>query len=157
MCIRDRCGRICPRKCESACTRGDIDEPIAIDEIKKFIAEQDLNAESRYVPKKRHNYGKKIAIVGAGPAGLSCAFYLAIDGYKVTVFEKQKALGGMLMLGIPSFRLEKEVISAEIDVLKELGVEFKTGVEVGKDITLKELREDGYKAFYLDVYKRQIL
>ena len=145
------CGRICPRKCESACTRGDIDEPIAIDEIKKFIAEQDLNAESRYVPKKRHNYGKKIAIVGAGPAGLSCAFYLAIDGYKVTVFEKQKALGGMLMLGIPSFRLEKEVIGAEIDVLKELGVEFKTGVEVGKDVTLKELREDGYKAFYLAI------
>ncbi len=145
------CGRICPRKCESACTRGDIDDPIAIDEIKKFIAEQDLNTEHRYVPKKRHDYGKKIAIVGGGPAGLSCAFYLAIDGYKVTVFEKQKALGGMLTLGIPSFRLEKEVVNAEIDVLRELGVEFKTGVEVGKDVTLKELRQQGYKAFYVAI------
>ncbi|MBN2652620.1 MAG: FAD-dependent oxidoreductase [Spirochaetales bacterium] len=145
------CGRICPRKCESACTRGDIDDPIAIDDIKKFIAEQDLNAETRYVPKKRHDYGKPIAIVGAGPAGLSCAFYLAIDGYKVTVFEKQKALGGMMTLGIPSYRLEKDVVNAEIDVLRDLGVEFKTGVEVGKDVTLKELREQGFKAFYLAI------
>ena len=125
------CGRICPRKCEAACTRGDIDEAVAVDEIKKFIAEQDLNMENRYVPKLRHEYGKKIAVIGAGPSGLSCAFYLAIDGYKVTVFEKQKVLGGMLTLGIPSYRLEKEVINAEIDILRELGVEFKTGVEVG--------------------------
>ncbi|WMJ24094.1 FAD-dependent oxidoreductase [Paludicola sp. MB14-C6] len=145
------CGRICPRKCESACTRGDLDAPIAIDEIKKFIAEQDLNAAHRYVPKKRHEYGKQIAIVGAGPAGLSCAYFLAIDGYKVTVFEKQKALGGMLTLGIPSFRLEKEVVNAEIDILKELGVTFKSGVEVGKDITLAELRKQGFEAFYLAI------
>ena len=86
------CGRVCPRKCESACTRGDIDDPVAIDDIKKFIAEKDLDAATRYVPKKRHDYGKKIAVVGAGPAGLSCAFYLAIDGYKVTVFEKRGQL-----------------------------------------------------------------
>ena len=145
------CGRICPRKCESACTRGDVDSPIAIDEIKKFIAEQDLNSESRYIPHKRHEYGKKIAIVGGGPAGLSCAYYLAIEGYKVTVFEKQRALGGMLTLGIPAFRLEKEVVNAEIEVLRELGVEFKTGVEVGKDVTLDELRSQGYKAFYLAI------
>lgn len=145
------CGRICPRKCESACTRGDIDAPIAIDEIKKFVAEQDLNAENRYLPKIKNNYDKKIAVVGSGPAGLSCAFYLAIDGYKVTVFEKERVLGGMLTLGIPSFRLEKEVINAEIDVLRELGVEFKTQVEVGKDITLEELRKEGYEAFYLAI------
>ncbi len=145
------CGRICPRSCESACTRSDVDSPIAIDEIKKFIAEQDLNAEHRYVPKHRHEYGKKIAIVGGGPAGLSCAFYLAIDGYKVTVFEKQKALGGMLTLGIPSFRLEKEVVNAEIDILRELGVEFKTGVEVGKDVSIRYLRDQGYKAFYVAI------
>ncbi|WP_346890374.1 FAD-dependent oxidoreductase [Clostridium sp. UBA1056] len=145
------CGRICPRKCESACTRGEIDEAVAVDEIKKFIAEQDLNVKHRYVPKKRHEYGKKIAIVGAGPSGLSCAFYLAIDGYKVTVFEKQKVLGGMLTLGIPSYRLEKDVINAEIDILRELGVEFKTGVEVGKDISLKYLRGEGYKAFYIAI------
>ncbi|HHV27893.1 FAD-dependent oxidoreductase [Anaerosalibacter bizertensis] len=145
------CGRICPRKCESVCTRGDVDEPVAIDDIKKFIAEQDLNADVRYIPKKRHNYGKKIAIVGAGPSGLSCAYYLAIDGYNVTVFEKQEALGGMLTLGIPSYRLEKDVVNAEVNILKELGVEFKTGIEVGKDITLDELRNQGYEAFYLAI------
>ena len=145
------CGRICPRKCESECTRGDIDDPIAIDEIKKFIADQDLNKENRYIPKIKHEYNKKIAVVGAGPSGLSCAFFLAIEGYKVTVFEKQKVLGGMLTLGIPSFRLEKDVVNAEINVLKELGVEFKTGIEVGKDITLKELRKYGYEAFYIAI------
>lgn len=145
------CGRICPRSCESACTRGNVDDPVAIDEIKKFIAEQDLNAEYRYVPKLRHEYGNKIAIVGAGPSGLSCAYYLAIDGYKVTVFEKQNVLGGMLTLGIPSYRLGKDVVNAEIDILKELGVEFKTGVEVGKDISLDELRKQGYEAFYIAI------
>lgn len=145
------CGRICPRKCESACTRGDVDDPVAIDDIKKFVAEQDLNKDRRYMPKMMHQYGKKIAVVGAGPAGLSCAYYLAIDGYKVTVFEKQKVLGGMLTLGIPNYRLEKDVVNAEIDILKELGVEFKTGVEVGKDVSLKDLREQGYVAFYLAI------
>ncbi|MDR3284260.1 MAG: FAD-dependent oxidoreductase [Treponema sp.] len=145
------CGRICPRGCESECTRGDIDAPIAIDEIKKYIAEQDLNQARRYVPRIRHEYGKKIAVIGAGPSGLSCAFYLAIDGYKVTVFEKQESLGGMLAFGIPAFRLEKNVINAEIDILREMGVEFKTGVEVGKDVSLADLRAKGYVAFYLAV------
>jgi NADPH-dependent glutamate synthase beta subunit-like oxidoreductase/formate hydrogenlyase subunit 6/NADH:ubiquinone oxidoreductase subunit I len=145
------CGRICPRKCESECTRGDIDDPIAIDEIKKFIAEQDLNANQRYVPKIKHAYDQKIAVVGAGPAGLSCAYYLAVEGYKVTVFEKQKVPGGMLTLGIPSFRLEKNVVNAEIDILKDLGVEFKLGVEVGKEISLVDLRKQGYAAFYLAI------
>lgn len=145
------CGRVCPRYCESACTRGDIDDPIAIDDIKKFIAEQDMKMEHRYVPKAKHNYGKKIAVIGAGPAGLSCAYYLAVDGYKVTVFEKEKALGGMLTLGIPAFRLEKDVVNAEIDILKELGVEFKTGIEVGKDVSLKFLRYQGFEAFYLAI------
>lgn len=145
------CGRVCPRYCESACTRGDIDDPIAIDDIKKFIAEQDLKKEYRYVPEIKHHYGKKIAVIGAGPSGLSCAYYLAIDGYKVTVFEKQKVLGGMLTLGIPSFRLEKDVVNAEIDILKELGVEFKTGIEVGKDVSLHDLRSQGFEAFYLAI------
>ncbi|MGL4368587.1 MAG: FAD-dependent oxidoreductase, partial [Spirochaetota bacterium] len=146
------CGRICPRYCENDCTRGDIDNPVAIDDIKKFIAEQDLKSEHHFVPKKKYNYSdKKIAIVGAGPAGLSCAYYLAVDGYTVTVFEKEKALGGMLTFGIPSFRLQKDVVNSEIEVLKELGVEFKTGVEVGKDVTLQQLREQGYKAFYLSI------
>ncbi len=146
------CGRICPKACESECTRADIDSPVAIDDIKKFVAQQDLNADTRYAPEKHHDYSdKKIAIVGSGPAGLSCAYFLALDGYGVTVFEKQPAVGGMLTLGIPSFRLEKDVINAEIEVLRDLGVEFKTGVEVGKDVTLSQLREQGYAAFYIAI------
>lgn len=146
------CGRICNRRCEDACTRGDVDEPIAIDEIKKFIAQQELDPQNRIIPKKRHNYSdKKVAIIGAGPAGLSCAYYLALDGYSITVFEKEQKLGGMLTMGIPSFRLEKDVVQAEIDIIKEMGVEFKTGVEVGKDVTLEELRAQGYKAFYMAI------
>ena len=145
------CGRICPHSCESACTRGDVDDPVAIDDIKKFIAEKDLHAETRFIPTRKHDYGKKIAVVGAGPSGLSCAYYLAVDGYAVTVFEKQNTLGGMLTLGIPSFRLEKDVINAEIDVLRELGVEFKTGVEIGRDYSLDDLRSQGYEAFYLAI------
>ena len=149
------CGRICNKACEDACTRGDIDDPIAIDAIKKFIAEKALEAKHRFVPKMVNQIGKpypeKIAVIGAGPAGLSCAYYLAVKGYPVTVYEKEKALGGMLTMGIPSFRLERDVINAEIDVLRELGVEFKTGVEVGKDVTLDELREQGFQAFYLAI------
>lgn len=145
------CGRICPHGCESECTRGSIDEPVAIDEIKKFIADTELQAKNRFIPKKRYDYGKRIAVVGSGPAGLSCAYYLAVDGYKVTVFEKQEKLGGMLTVGIPAFRLEKDVVNAEIDILCQMGVEFKTGVEVGKDVTLDSLRKEGFKAFYVAV------
>jgi len=146
------CGRICNRRCEDACTRGNVDEPIAIDEIKKFIAQQELDEKNRVIPQKRHDYSdKKVAVVGAGPAGLSCAYYLALDGYTITVFEKEQQLGGMLTMGIPSFRLEKDVVDAEIEVIKAMGVEFKTGVEVGKDITLDELRAQGYGAFYLAI------
>lgn len=142
------CGRICPRNCESACTRSGIDEPLAVDEIKKFIADQDLKSEHRYVPELKEQRPEKIAVIGAGPAGLSCAYFLAVDGYQVTVFEKKKIPGGMLSLGIPSFRLGKDVVNAEIDILKEMGIEFKTDVEVGRDVTLHELRKQGYKAFY---------
>lgn len=147
------CGRICPHACEDECTRGSIDQPIAIDEIKKFIADQELNSDVRFVPKKLRDYSdRKMAVIGAGPAGLSCAYYLAsLYGYRVTVFEKQEKLGGMLTLGIPAFRLEKEVVNAEIDILRDLGVEFKTGVEVGRDITIAQLREQGYEAFYLAI------
>ena len=149
------CGRICNKACEDACTRGSVDAPIAIDDIKKFIAGKDLEAEHRFVPKIVNQTGKpyeeKIAVIGSGPAGLTCAYYLALKGYPVTVFEKEKELGGMLTLGIPSFRLEKDVIRAEIDILRDLGVQFKTGVAVGTDITLDALRAEGFKAFYLAV------
>ena len=146
------CGRICNRRCESECTRGKIDAAVAIDEVKKFIADRELEKQNRFVPKKLHDFSdKKIAVIGAGPAGLSCAYYLACDNYQVTVFDKNVQPGGMLRYGIPEFRLEKAVLDAEIDVLKTLGVEFKMGVEVGKDITLQQLREDGYKGFYLGI------
>ncbi len=149
------CGRICNKACEDACTRSSVDAPIAIDEIKKFIAGKDLEAEHRFVPKMVNQTGKpyeeKIAVIGSGPAGLTCAYYLALKGYPVTVFEKENELGGMLTLGIPSFRLEKDVIRAEIDILRDLGVQFKTGVAVGTDITLDALRAEGFKAFYLAV------
>ncbi len=149
------CGRVCPKFCEDACTRGDIDDPIAIDDIKKFIAEQDMKAVHRFVPKMVNQTGKKftekIAVIGAGPAGLGCAYYLAVKGYPVTVFEKENTLGGMMTMGIPTFRLEKDVVLSEIEVLKELGVKFKTGVELGKDVSLNELRAQGYKAFYVAI------
>lgn len=146
------CGHVCPRYCEQACTRNSVDESVAIDEIKKFIAEQDLKEEHRFVPKKKHDYSdKKIAVIGGGPAGLSCAYYLAIDNYDVTVFEKEERMGGMLTWGIPSFRLETAVIESEIDVLRQLGVKFQTGVNVGEDIQLEDLRQQGFQAFYLAI------
>ena len=149
------CGAVCNRRCEDACTRGTIDQPLAIDEIKKYIASLDLKAEDRYIPLCENGEGKfypqKIAVIGAGPAGLSAAYYLRRNGYPVTVFEKESRPGGMLMNGIPSFRLEKDVVEAEIDVIREMGVEIRCGVEIGKDITLDELRKEGYKAFYVAI------
>lgn len=147
------CGHVCNRRCEDACTRGIIDEAVAIDEVKRFIAERDLKAETRYIPKKtvpslKGGFDEKIAIIGAGPAGLSCAYYLALTGYKPTIFEKNDEPGGMLRYGIPSYKLEKDLLAAEIDVIRQLGVEIRCGVEVGKDITIEELREQGYKGFY---------
>lgn len=146
------CGRVCNRRCELACTRGDVDKSVAIDEVKRFVADQDLKEETRFVPKKMYpKWGEKIAVIGSGPAGLSCAYYLAVYGHKVTVFEKQDKLGGMMTMGIPSFRLEKDVIEAEIDVLRALDVEFVTGCEIGKDTTIQKLREEGYKGFYIGI------
>ena len=151
------CGRICNRRCEDACTRGTIDQPVSIDAVKKFIAEQDLKAETRFVPEVnicsnvKDRWEEKIAIIGGGPAGLSCAYYLALQGYKPTVFEKNEEPGGMLRYGIPSYKLEKDVIAAEIDIMREIGVEIKTGVEVGKDVTIAQLREQGYKGFYVAI------
>ena len=150
------CGRICNRRCEDACTRGTVDQAVAIDEVKRFIAQQDLDAETRFVPEKvipkvDGEFAEKIAVIGAGPAGMSCAYYLAEKGYRPTVFEKEARPGGMLMNAIPSFRLEKDVVEAEIDVLRQLDVEFRCGVEVGKDVTISQLRQEGYKGFYVAV------
>ena len=149
------CGSICRKYCEDACTRGSVDQPLAIDEIKKFIAEQDMKAEHRYVPAMNscthEKFDQKIAIIGAGPAGMSCAYFLAIEGYSPVVFEKEAAPGGMLINGIPSFRVGKDIVKSEIDVLREMGVEFRCGVEVGKDVTIQQLREEGFRAFYVAV------
>ena len=150
------CGRICNRRCEDACTRGRIDEAIAIDEVKRFIAQQDLNAETRYIPsqvrpKVRGDFEEKVAIIGAGPAGLTCAFFLAEKGYKPVVFEKNARPGGMLTYGIPAYKLGKDVVQAEVDVIEAMGVEFRYGVEVGRDVTLAQLREQGFSAFYVAI------
>ncbi len=150
------CGRVCNKRCEAACTRGKIDEAVAIDDIKKFVAELDLQSNTRYIPdivipSNMGRWKEKIAIIGAGPAGLSCAYYLATKGYYPVVFEKNEKPGGMLTYGIPSYKLEKDVIDAEIEILKELGVNIKCGVEVGKDVTIVSLREEGFKAFYIAI------
>ncbi len=149
------CGRICNKRCEAECTRGGVDEAVAIDEVKRFIADHDLHDSTRFVPKMLNQTGKpfkeKIAVIGAGPAGMSCAYYLANRGYPVTVFDRNPVPGGMLTLGIPNFRLEKDVLNAEIDILREMGVEFKCGVEVGRDVSIQQLRDEGYKGFYLAI------
>ena len=149
------CGAICRKYCEDECTRGTVDEALAIDDIKQFIAAQDLNAEHRYIPPMmsttREPFDQKIAIIGSGPAGLACAYFLAIEGYSPVVFEKDAVPGGMMVTGIPGFRLEKDIVNAEIDILREMGVQFRCGVEVGKDVTIQQLRDEGYKGFFVAI------
>ena len=151
------CGAICNRRCEDACTRGTIDQPLAIDEIKKYIASLDMNKDTRYVPLcEKHDGGMwdenyKVAVIGGGPAGLAAAYFLRLDGYPVTVFEREKRAGGMMLNGIPSYRLEKEVVQSEIDIIEAMGVEFKYGVNVGSDVTIQDLRDQGYKAFFIAI------
>ena len=152
------CGHVCNRRCEDACTRGSLDKALAIDEIKKFIAEQDLKSEERYIPDPIRRrpidkpYEEKVAIIGAGPAGLSCAYYLARMGYiNVTVFDRNPQPGGMLIMGIPSYRLDRSALKGEIEVLEKMGVHFRMNTEVGKDVTIEQLRAEGYKGFYVAI------
>ncbi len=150
------CGRVCNKKCEEACTRGKIDAPVSIDAVKKFLAEEERKSKERYVPEKIYpslvgEFKEKIAIIGAGPAGLSAAYYLAEGGFRPTVFEKHEKPGGMMTYGIPTWKLEKDVIESEIDIIRQLGAEIKCGVEVGKDVTIEELKKQGYKAFYVAI------
>ena len=150
------CGAVCNRRCEDACTRGKIDKPVAIDEIKKFLAQWELENPTAFKVPSENGEGNqwddyKIAVIGAGPAGLSAAWYLRTEGYPVTVFEKEAKPGGMLMNGIPNFRLEKAVLQKEIDLIESMGAEIKCGVEVGKDVSLDALRAQGYKGFFVAI------
>lgn len=145
------CGRVCDHPCEAVCKRGELDAPVAINFIKRFVADLDLNADTRYVPEIKAKKQDKVAIVGSGPAGLSCAYYLAREGYQVTIFEKAAVLGGMLTRGIPSYRLPQAVVEAEIQVIRDMGVTMKTGVEIGKDVTIGQLRQEGVKAFFVAI------
>jgi len=151
------CGRICNKRCEDACTRGTVDEAVAIDNVKRFLAERDLDPATRVIPRKfipkvdGDFSDVKVAVIGAGPAGMSCAYYLARLGYKPTVFEKNALPGGMLTYGIPSYKLERKVVEAEIDIIKAMGAEIRCGVEIGKDISIRQLRDEGYRAFYVAI------
>jgi NADPH-dependent glutamate synthase beta subunit-like oxidoreductase len=142
------CGRVCPHPCESACNRGGLDDPVANHSIERYLADLDLKTAKRYIPKIKDKRADKVAIIGSGPAGLSCAYYLAQEGYQVTIFEKDTEPGGMLTAGIPSYRLPREVVNAEIQLIRDMGVTIETGMEIGKDTIIAQLRKEGFKAFF---------
>ena len=142
------CGRVCNHPCEDACMRGKVDEPIDIMHLKRFVADLDLKDETRYLPEKKESKGKKVAVVGAGPAGLTCAYYLAAEGYDVDVFEALPVAGGWLAVGIPEYRLPKDVLRAEIKVIEDLGVKIHLNTAVGRDIPFDKLKSD-YDAVFI--------
>jgi len=143
------CGRVCHHPCEEICTRGDMEEPIAIQHLHRFLADLDLSEETRYIPEIKEKKDEKVAIIGSGPAGLTVAYYLAREGYQVTVFEKLPVTGGMMAVGIPEYRLPRDVLAAEIQVILDMGVEIRTNITFGSDITLESLKADGYSAFFM--------
>ena len=144
------CGRVCNHPCEEACMRGRVEQPIDIMHLKRFVADLDLNDATKYIPEIKEKKGKKVAVVGAGPAGLTCAYYLTIEGYDVTVYEKAPIPGGWMTLGIPEYRLPRDVLNAEIQTMTDMGVKILCNQEVGRDITLEQLRKD-YDALFLGV------
>ena len=151
------CGRVCPHPCEAACNRGGIDDPVATREIERYVADLDLKEIQRYMPEIKDRREDKVAIIGSGPAGLTCAYYLAREGYQVTIFEKDTVPGGMLTAGIPSYRLPRGVIDAEIQLIRDMGVKIKTDIEIGKDTTIAQLREAGFKAFFTAIGTQECL
>jgi len=145
------CGRVCFSPCQDACSRKEIDQPVGIRSLKRLAADIERE-QGRVKPdpiSKTHS--EKVAIVGAGPAGLSAAYELAKLGYPVTVFERMPELGGMMRYGIPDYRLRKYIVANEIAYIQDLGVEFKTGVEFGKDVQLDTLQDEGYKAIFITI------
>ena len=143
------CGRACPHPCEAGCNRDQVDVPVSIRAVERFLADRDRTSGNPYVPKLKEGRDEKIAVIGSGPAGLTAAYFLAREGYKVTVFEKLPVAGGMMAVGVPEYRLPKDVLSAEIKLIQDMGVEIQTGVTFGSDITLESLEQDGYQAFFL--------
>jgi len=143
------CGRVCHHPCEGVCTREGVESPLAIQYLHRFLADVDLKSGERYVPEVKEKREEKIAIIGSGPAGLSAAYFLSQKGYGVTVFEKLAVAGGMMAVGIPEYRLPRDILAAEIKIIEEMGVDIKTGVSFGQDITLDSLKTDGFKAVFL--------
>ena len=144
-------GRVCPHPCETVCRRSRVDEAIAINNLKRFAADYDRSAELPFVPSIEKKKNKKIAVVGAGPAGLSCAYYLAVKGYDVSIFEMHQEAGGMLRWGIPDYRLPKDVLEKEIKLIRDLGVGIQFGREFGKDVTLESVKKQGFSALFLGI------
>ncbi len=142
-------GRVCVRDCEVACRRNYVDEAVAVNAMKRFVA--DFDAEDKWVPNLKEKKNKKVAVIGGGPAGLTCAYFLTLEGYSVTIFEKLPKLGGMLRYGIPEYRLPKKVLNSEINWILDLGVEAKTNVELGHDFSIKDLMRSGYESVFISV------
>jgi NADH-quinone oxidoreductase subunit F len=146
------CGRVCYNLCENACNRDGIDEALAIRELKRFASDYLLKNEDGFpIPEIEAEKDKKIAVIGSGPSGLTAAFYLRKKGYQVTIFEAETEVGGMLALGIPEYRLPKELLNEEIGVLTAMGVEIVVNTKIGKDILIEDLREEGFWSVYLAV------
>ena len=149
-CLAGTLGRVCVRPCESNCRRATIDEPVSIKYLKRFVADYELDKEKKPIIGKEPVDGKKVAVIGAGPAGLSVGYYLGKMGYKVTIFERLNEPGGMAAVGIPDYRLPRQIPRGEADLLADLGVEIRYGVDIGKDVTMAKL-EDEYDAIFIGV------
>ena len=145
------CGRVCHHPCEEICTRNDVDQPLAIRELHRFLADYERQQGDWYIPEVAEARKEKVAIIGSGPAGLTTAYCLARQGYQVTIYEKLPVTGGMMAVGIPEYRLPRDLLADEIQVIQKMGVEIKTGVTFGEDITLDSLKKDGFSAVFLAI------